>query len=112
VLLAQYAQADKPERGDCFDEYCAATGCHRKAAIRRLRPEDQTGTAGGAGATRATESDPITSLPFSELVLGASNALDTRTWTTGAMLGTLGTDAEKPAAAASFSDAAKGALVF
>lgn len=33
----RYQQADKQERGTMLDEYCRTTGCHRKAAIRRLR---------------------------------------------------------------------------
>jgi len=37
VLRPRYQQADKRERGRILDEYCRTTGCHRKAAIRRLR---------------------------------------------------------------------------
>ena len=37
VLRPRYQQADKRERGRMLDEYCRTTGCHRKAAIRRLR---------------------------------------------------------------------------
>lgn len=37
VMRARYQQADKRERGRLLDEYCRITGCHRKAAIRRLR---------------------------------------------------------------------------
>ena len=37
VMRARYAQADKRARGRLLDEYCRTTGCHRKAAIRRLR---------------------------------------------------------------------------
>src|SRR5262249_6636876 len=37
VMRARYALADKRERGRLLDEYCRTTGCHRKAAIRRLR---------------------------------------------------------------------------
>lgn len=36
-MRARYQQADKRERGRLLDEYCRTTGCHRKAAIRRLR---------------------------------------------------------------------------
>jgi hypothetical protein len=36
-LRPRYQQADKQERGKMLDEYCRTTGCHRKAAIRRLR---------------------------------------------------------------------------
>jgi len=39
VLRARYRLADKGERGRILDEYCRTTGCHRKAAIRRLRSE-------------------------------------------------------------------------
>src|SRR5205807_237029 len=38
VIRARYGQADKRERGRLLTEYCRTTGCHRKAAIRRLRP--------------------------------------------------------------------------
>src|SRR5581483_3153469 len=37
VMRRRYEQADKRERGRLLDEYCRTTGCHRKAAIRRLR---------------------------------------------------------------------------
>lgn len=37
ALRPRYQQADKQERGKMLDEYCRTTGCHRKAAIRRLR---------------------------------------------------------------------------
>ncbi len=37
ALRPRYQQADKRERGKMLDEYCRTTGCHRKAAIRRLR---------------------------------------------------------------------------
>src|SRR5438128_433009 len=37
VLRARYATADRRGRGQILDEYCRTTGCHRKAAIRRLR---------------------------------------------------------------------------
>src|SRR5260370_2532588 len=36
-MRRRYEQADKRERGRLLDEYCRTTGCHRKAAIRRLR---------------------------------------------------------------------------
>ena len=36
ALQARYAAADKRGRGAILDEYCRTTGCHRKAAIRRL----------------------------------------------------------------------------
>ena len=44
VLRRRYQLADKRERGRILDEYCRTTGCHRKAAIRRLRA-----TPGSAG---------------------------------------------------------------
>jgi transposase InsO family protein len=37
VIRRRYQHADKRERGRLLDEYCRTTGCHRKAAIRRLR---------------------------------------------------------------------------
>ena len=37
ALRPRYGAADKRERGRILDEYCRTTGCHRKAAIRRLR---------------------------------------------------------------------------
>ncbi len=37
VMWARYHRAGKRERGRLLDEYCRTTGCHRKAAIRRLR---------------------------------------------------------------------------
>ena len=37
VMRRRYQQADRGERGRLLDEYCRTTGCHRKAAIRRLR---------------------------------------------------------------------------
>lgn len=42
VLRPRYQQADKRERGRMLDEYCRTTGCHRKAAIRRLRVTPRT----------------------------------------------------------------------
>ena len=41
VIRARYQEADKRERGAMLDEYCRVTGCHRKAAIRRLRAAPQ-----------------------------------------------------------------------
>lgn len=37
ALRERYRLASKRERGRILDEYCRTTGCHRKAAIRRLR---------------------------------------------------------------------------
>lgn len=44
VMRARYQQADKRERGRLLDEYCRTTGCHRKAAIRRLRARSRAGS--------------------------------------------------------------------
>jgi hypothetical protein len=44
VLRGRYARATRQEKGRILDEYCRTTGCHRKAAIRRL---------GGSGAGRS-----------------------------------------------------------
>jgi hypothetical protein len=44
VLRARYGAADKAGKGPILDEFCRTTGCHRKAAIRRLGQ-----AAGGAG---------------------------------------------------------------
>lgn len=46
ALRVRYRVADKPTRGQILDEYCRTTGCHRKAAIRRL------GRAPGASGRR------------------------------------------------------------
>jgi len=43
VIRARYQQADKRARGGLLDEYCRTTGCHRKAAIRRLRASPRAG---------------------------------------------------------------------
>jgi hypothetical protein len=37
VLRGRYTGASRREKGRILDEYCRTTGCHRKAAIRRLR---------------------------------------------------------------------------
>jgi len=37
VMRVRYQLADRRARGRLLDEYCRITGCHRKAAIRRLR---------------------------------------------------------------------------
>jgi hypothetical protein len=48
VMRARYAPADKRTRGRLLDEYCRTTGCHRKAAIRRLRtPPHPSGRSPG-----------------------------------------------------------------
>ena len=48
VMHARYQPANRRERGRLLDEYCRTTGCHRKAAIRRLRrrpsPRGSSGT--------------------------------------------------------------------
>jgi integrase-like protein len=43
ALRPRYTHADKRERGRMLDEYCRATGSHRKAAIRCLRRADDRG---------------------------------------------------------------------
>lgn len=42
ALRERYRRANKRERGRILDEYCRTTGCHRKAAIRRLRGQART----------------------------------------------------------------------
>lgn len=37
ALRARYRAATKHEKGPILDEYCRTTGCHRKAALRRMR---------------------------------------------------------------------------
>lgn len=37
ALHARYRAVSKEHKGRILDEYCRTTGCHRKAAIRRLR---------------------------------------------------------------------------
>ena len=39
VMRVRYQSADRRTRSRLLDEYCRTTGCHRKAAIRRLRRE-------------------------------------------------------------------------
>jgi len=53
VMRARHQQADKRERGRLLDEYCRTTGCHRKAAIRRLRarPRARSRSPGGPVST-------------------------------------------------------------
>ncbi|HSL51369.1 MAG TPA: transposase family protein [Candidatus Deferrimicrobiaceae bacterium] len=51
VMRARYQQATKRERGRLLDEYCRTTGCHRKAAIRRLRR--------GSGPPRRAPGRPV-----------------------------------------------------
>lgn len=47
----RYRAASKGEQGRILDEYCRTTGCHRKAAIRRLRAP--AGRRRGGGRPRA-----------------------------------------------------------
>ena len=54
VLRPRYLQADKRERGRILDEYCRTTGCHRKAAIRRLRMASRPGARAPGRPTRYT----------------------------------------------------------
>ena len=61
VMRARYRPADKRERGRLLDEYCRTTGCHRKAAIRRLRvpPRPPGRSPGRPGRYIARELAPI-----------------------------------------------------
>lgn len=43
ALRPHYQRANRGERGRLLDEYCRATGCHRKAAIRVLRQAPSPG---------------------------------------------------------------------
>jgi hypothetical protein len=36
VMAVRYRVADRRQRTALLDEYCRTTGCHRKAAVRRL----------------------------------------------------------------------------
>ena len=54
VMRRRYHPADKRERGRILDEYCRTTGCHRKAAIRRLRATPAPARRGARAARRAT----------------------------------------------------------
>jgi hypothetical protein len=60
-MHTRYAQADKRARGQLLDEYCRTTGCHRKAAIRRLRtpPHPAGRSPGRPGRYPARELAPI-----------------------------------------------------
>ena len=44
---ARYRVASKREKAQILDEYCRTTGCHRKAAIRRLRTPSRLRRGGG-----------------------------------------------------------------
>jgi hypothetical protein len=44
---ARYRIASKKAKGRILDEYCRTTGCHRKAAIRRLRAAPRRAGRGG-----------------------------------------------------------------
>jgi len=43
ALRARYRAATKQQKGRILDEYCRTTGCHRKAAIRRLSEHSPPG---------------------------------------------------------------------
>lgn len=71
ALRPHYAAADRRERGRILDEYCRATGCHRKAANRALRR--RPGQRGGRpGRPRRYGADLVAPL---EQVWAASDRL-------------------------------------
>jgi len=47
AVRARYGAASRKEKGRMLDEYCRTTGCHRKAAIRRLRAARPSRGGGG-----------------------------------------------------------------
>ncbi|HET6946202.1 MAG TPA: transposase family protein [bacterium] len=60
ALRERYQAADKRGRGQILDEYCRTTGCHRKAASRRLaRPARATGRRSGRPRQYGAELLPI-----------------------------------------------------
>jgi Integrase core domain len=60
ALRERYQAADKRGRGQILDEYCRTTGCHRKAAIRRLaRAARATGRRSGRPRQYGAELLPI-----------------------------------------------------
>jgi hypothetical protein len=72
VMRARYAQADKRGRGRLLDEYCRTTGCHRKAAIRRLRTSPHPS---GRSPGRPCRYPPRELAPILERVWVASDQL-------------------------------------
>lgn len=71
AMRARYLQADKAGKGRILDEYCRVTRCHRKAAIRRLRPARRR-AARGPGRPRRYGPEL---LPVLERVWAASDYL-------------------------------------
>jgi hypothetical protein len=72
VMRARYVQADKRGRGRLLDEYCRTTGCHRKAAIRRLRTSPHPS---GRSPGRPCRYPPRELVPILERVWLASDQL-------------------------------------
>src|SRR5262245_598849 len=52
AMRKRYGVATRRERGQLLDEYCRITGCHRKAAIRRLRQAETVGGRRGGRPRR------------------------------------------------------------
>ncbi len=52
ALRARYRRAGKAEKGKLLDGFCAATGYHRKAAVRLLRAEPRPRTGRGGRPAR------------------------------------------------------------
>lgn len=65
ALRGRYRAASKTEKGQILDEYCRITGCHRKAAIRRLTRPGAPGGGARRGRPRHYHADllaPLTQL--------------------------------------------------
>lgn len=71
AVRPRYQAADRGERGRILDEYCWATGCHRKAAIRALR----RGAGPRAGRPGRPRRYGLDLLPPLEQVWAASDRL-------------------------------------
>ncbi|MBI4241542.1 MAG: hypothetical protein HY613_07475 [Candidatus Rokubacteria bacterium] len=52
ALRARYRAASKQDKGRILNEYCRTTGCHRKAAIRRLHQPPPGERRAGRGRPR------------------------------------------------------------
>jgi hypothetical protein len=55
ALRARYLRAGKAEKGELLDGFCAATGYHRKAAVRLLRTPPRPAARGGGRPRRYDE---------------------------------------------------------